>query len=473
MEGVYEREADQVAEQVLRAEAPPVEASADAARPAPPRLRPGAGAPLGPSPAGVRDVIAAGGQPLDDVARAFMEPRFGHDFGQVRIHTDARAAESARRLNAAAYTVGKHIVFGAGRYQPNAEAGRLLLAHELTHVLQQEAGAGSAPVQKQDDLTRGGPEYTVDDAIARLELALSVAQMTLADPDLDADRRSLIERQVARLQPVLEQLPGAQGADGAVIAFDFDPNPRENEINPGDADKSIDELFAGVPAPGVEGAGPDETGAVLLAWALPGGLQITPTAGPAVQLQADPVTIIIIILAGLLLSGCRDSDKQQPAPPSAPPPPPSPSPTAPTAPPTPTRADQCTFGEIGQWAITSVADFTPPAGLADAKASIDAACSRQRCNCIDGSTKTAPGDRHAWTNILVATGGTDQTAGGNFMCVGNESCWFVHSCGPDMRHLRERATPLTPVGTVVVNGHRLFFYSDPLLGQCPQPPKHH
>lgn len=81
--------------------------------------------------------IGGGGQPLPEAVRAFFEPRFGHDFSQVRIHTDARAVESAQALNALAYTLGRDIVFGAGQYAPGTTEGRRLLAHELTHVVQQ------------------------------------------------------------------------------------------------------------------------------------------------------------------------------------------------------------------------------------------------------------------------------------------------------------------------------------------------
>ncbi len=69
-----------------------------------------------------------------------MEPRFGHDFGDVRVHTDARAAESARAVNALAYTVGREVVFGEEQYAPRSSDGRGLLAHELTHVVQQRYG---------------------------------------------------------------------------------------------------------------------------------------------------------------------------------------------------------------------------------------------------------------------------------------------------------------------------------------------
>jgi outer membrane protein OmpA-like peptidoglycan-associated protein len=90
--------------------------------------------------------IRGGGQPLPESARAFFEPRFGHDFGQVRVHADTRASESARAVHAKAYTVGRDVVFGNGNYSPQTTAGRALLAHELTHVVQQ--GAGGVTVQR-------------------------------------------------------------------------------------------------------------------------------------------------------------------------------------------------------------------------------------------------------------------------------------------------------------------------------------
>ncbi|HKP03810.1 MAG TPA: DUF4157 domain-containing protein [Chthoniobacterales bacterium] len=88
----------------------------------------------------VDEVLRSPGQPLDSNTRAFMEPRFGHDFSQVRIHTDTRADESAQSINALAYTVGENMAFRAGHFRPATDSGRRLLAHELTHVLQQKMG---------------------------------------------------------------------------------------------------------------------------------------------------------------------------------------------------------------------------------------------------------------------------------------------------------------------------------------------
>ena len=93
----------------------------------------------------VHEVLRSSGQPLDAGTRAFFEPQFGHDFSRVRVHTDEKAAQSAQAVNALAYTVGRDVVFGAGLYLPTTAEGKRLLAHELTHVVQQgEAGAGGA-----------------------------------------------------------------------------------------------------------------------------------------------------------------------------------------------------------------------------------------------------------------------------------------------------------------------------------------
>ena len=81
--------------------------------------------------------LKGGGQPLPESALAYFEPRFGHDFNQVRVHTNTQAVESARLVNAQAYTIENNIVFGEGQYNPKINSGKRLLAHELTHVVQQ------------------------------------------------------------------------------------------------------------------------------------------------------------------------------------------------------------------------------------------------------------------------------------------------------------------------------------------------
>jgi hypothetical protein len=101
----------------------------------------------------VHDVLSSGGRPLDRSVREYMEPRFGFDFSQVRVHTDEGASQSAQAVNALAYTVGGDVVFANGRYAPETSEGRRLLAHELTHVVQQIGGAS---------VTQTGPSFRVD-----------------------------------------------------------------------------------------------------------------------------------------------------------------------------------------------------------------------------------------------------------------------------------------------------------------------
>ncbi|HZX74463.1 MAG TPA: DUF4157 domain-containing protein, partial [Cyclobacteriaceae bacterium] len=202
----------------------------------------------------VNDVInSSSGKSLDADTRSYMEPRFNYDFGNVKIHDNNQAAESADSINALAYTSGHNVVFNKGQYNPSSDSGKRLLAHELTHVVQQ-----GSKIQKK-----------------------------------------IIQR----------------------------------------------------------------------------------------------------------------------------------------------SADTCTYGEIREWAIVSMQDHSAPAGLADAKASIGAACSRgQSCNCVNGSNASADGNKAAWTNITTASGGTDQSNGGNFMCVGSEACGFVHQCRP----IYQKGQPVPP-----------------------------
>lgn len=121
----------------------------------------------------VNDVIGrGGGSALDDSVRADMESSLGHDFSDVRVHTDSTASASAKGINAHAYTVGNEIVFGAGQYSPGSPSGRETLAHELTHVVQQRSG----PVEGTDD----GSGVAVSDPGDRFELAASAAASRVA-----------------------------------------------------------------------------------------------------------------------------------------------------------------------------------------------------------------------------------------------------------------------------------------------------
>jgi len=169
-----EFEADQVAERVMRVPTPPGEviqrkcAHCEEEE----KLRRVATSDHGgetTAPDIVHDALRSHGKPLDGATRKFMERRFGHDFGQVRVHTDALASQSAESVGARAYTVGPNIAFRQGEYVPSTTQGRRLLAHELTHVVQQSAAApsvtasgsagdGGATEQKQG--TPGAPIHS-------------------------------------------------------------------------------------------------------------------------------------------------------------------------------------------------------------------------------------------------------------------------------------------------------------------------
>jgi Domain of unknown function (DUF4157)/Lysine-specific metallo-endopeptidase len=146
----------------------------------------------------VHDVLRSTGRPLEPAARAQMEAHFGHDFSRVRVHTDAAAAESARAVGAAAYTVGRDVVFDAGRYSPQTQEGGRLLAHELAHTVQQASApavGGALGVASAADHA----ERQADDA-ARLAFAgAGPSPMTSTDP--------VVARQPA--QPAPAQPPAA------------------------------------------------------------------------------------------------------------------------------------------------------------------------------------------------------------------------------------------------------------------------
>jgi hypothetical protein len=103
------------------------------------------------------DALNSGGSPLPNTTRAFFEPRFGADFSGVRVHTDSRTAETAKSINARAFTVGPNIGFATGQYAPDSQHGRHVLAHELTHVVQQGAVSSERQVQRTPEKTQAFP----------------------------------------------------------------------------------------------------------------------------------------------------------------------------------------------------------------------------------------------------------------------------------------------------------------------------
>ena len=116
----------------------------------------------------VNEVLRSPGKPLDGETRAFMEPRFGHDFSGVRVHTDTKAAESARAVDALAYTVGRDIVLGSSHAVSNTRPGRELIAHELAHVVQQSNVSAAGPVERMSspgDVSEGAADVAGEGAL--------------------------------------------------------------------------------------------------------------------------------------------------------------------------------------------------------------------------------------------------------------------------------------------------------------------
>ncbi|MGH3799762.1 MAG: DUF4157 domain-containing protein [Pseudonocardiaceae bacterium] len=144
----------------------------------------------------VLDVVGSGGgSPLDVDTRADMESRLGHDFSDVRVHTDSRAHDSARAVNAHAYTVGSNVVFQRDKYDPSSTEGKTMLAHELTHVVQQRSG----PV---DGTPTGGGVQVSDpsdrferEAAANAERAMSAPAPAAVSPAGPAVQRQADEEE--------------------------------------------------------------------------------------------------------------------------------------------------------------------------------------------------------------------------------------------------------------------------------------
>ncbi|WP_051563778.1 eCIS core domain-containing protein [Enterovibrio calviensis] len=136
-------------------------------------------------PAAVHQTLRKPGALLDSQTRSFMEPRFGADFSQVRIHTDDDAAKSANSINARAYTVGSQVVFGAGQYRPQTDVGRRLIAHELTHVMQQQSSFSSGVIQRAETDTSSncaGLKDCESDIDKKVNASLTMARKSAGKP---------------------------------------------------------------------------------------------------------------------------------------------------------------------------------------------------------------------------------------------------------------------------------------------------
>lgn len=179
----------------------------------------------------VHDVIGSGGgTPLDADTRASMEAALGGDFGDVKVHTDAAAGESARAVGAHAYTVQNQVVFGSGAYAPNTDAGRQTLAHELTHVMQQREGAVDGTPQP-GGIRVSDPSDRFEQAAERTARAVTARpQATNAAPSADsaatpASPAASVQRQEEEEEPI----PESEGAGPIAEA------PEEEEEAPATA----------------------------------------------------------------------------------------------------------------------------------------------------------------------------------------------------------------------------------------------
>ena len=209
----YEREADRTADLVMRKPAAQVQRQAadeeieeDDGIQLKPAADFAAGRGAGPD-TGLRG-LHGGGRPLPSSLRSFFEPRFGRDFGAVRIHTDATAAEASRSIQARAFTHGRDIAFGSGEYAPHTQEGRRLIAHELTHVVQQgEASDQRAPDAIQRD-------------IAEDQLASTPVEQIMAD-------ESYFERGIASIEFYSAELAILIYGDGSRIRLGLVPEEIE------------------------------------------------------------------------------------------------------------------------------------------------------------------------------------------------------------------------------------------------------
>lgn len=217
----YEREADRVADQVVRMPAP-------AAGPPPIQRRrtgfeeemqrqpgqdeeeeliqtrrvPGSTPAVSPGAGTQITSLSGKGQSLPEPVRDYFEPRLGYDLSQVRIHAGAQAAESARAVNARAFTVGRDVVFAAGEYAPEAKEGRWLLAHELTHVAQQgKANAPGLQLQPAQPQPMGPIEQAQATGVGALRHAAAHVEYAIAERDKGEALPSDVAEALARFFP--------------------------------------------------------------------------------------------------------------------------------------------------------------------------------------------------------------------------------------------------------------------------------
>lgn len=262
----YEQEADRIAEQVMRMPQPQMQKTACGCGGVRPKEQPedqakerqglqtkhveaGAFSPT-EAPPSVHAVLRSHGQPLDRATRTSMEMQFAYDFSGVRVHTDERSSYSALDIAANAYTVGNHIVFGAGQLDPGSAAGRRLLAHELTHVIQQgHAGrlslqrdklkgkAQGRDTSKQAARAQRGPDTAYFHIVVR-DRGLDLGGGVLVS-DLTSAKTTLMKRKVDKPWTLVLSIHASENLLGAQSP----PNWQKNAIFYDEA--AIKTLFGG------------------------------------------------------------------------------------------------------------------------------------------------------------------------------------------------------------------------------------
>lgn len=166
------------------------------------------------APASVERALASSGRPLEPVLRQDMEQRFGHDFSGVRVHSGSAAAQSARELNALAYTAGRDIVFDTGKFAPSTSDGRRLLAHELTHVVQQRGQRVATQMKLAVNTPGEAGEREADAAADAVIQGRSVPSITHGFPSIQRKCRA------AELgAPTPDCMPSQQGVVGWQFQF--------------------------------------------------------------------------------------------------------------------------------------------------------------------------------------------------------------------------------------------------------------
>lgn len=167
----------------------------------------------------VRDVIRSDrGEPLDTKTRGYMESRLGQDLSDVRVHTGGKADESARSINAQAYTVGSDVVFGGGKYQPDTPAGQRVIAHELTHVVQQRSGPvdgtaapGGIKVSDPSDRFEQAAERTADRMMGQASGPVSAEAASPASASVQREAKPGEEEE--EVQSLAAQRAAAEGEE--------------------------------------------------------------------------------------------------------------------------------------------------------------------------------------------------------------------------------------------------------------------